>query len=284
MQINNTDRSYHTGKSDTVNLTGSRNHSQTILNSVSVDLEQSHSVTPQHQTVSRSIRTVNLLHHVGNVPKTQGLLSHCQSVSGNSIHQTTGLVYLSVRSSLVVLTVDKGVLNITVYLLNLSGNLEVQFAHRVCLLLCDIDTTQSTHIALLTVRDTYGLLENLSDVRFLRTGHNISVRGSQRSTLTDCRLRAITVRGVLLSSNELYMIRGFRLATDDGRKRGTHVTLVKQHSRIIQNAKTGCKRICHCLLPPIFTLSSDSLHPALSDVYSRQLRSNRRLPALLRFS
>nr|DAR04326.1 MAG TPA: hypothetical protein [Caudoviricetes sp.] len=251
MQINNTDRSYHTGKRDTIDLTGSRYDSKTILNSISIDLEQSHSVTPKNKSLSRGVRTINLLNHVCNIPESQRFLIHCHSVRSNCRDQTSGLVGIVITGCLVVNTVNESVLDITVHLLNLSCNLKIQFGNRVRLLIRNVDTGKSTHVALLTVRDTYRLLKNLSHVSFLLTGSNRSVRCSKRLILSNLRLRTVTTGTVFLTCHKLYMIGSFGFRADNRTKRGFNITLVKKHTGVVQDSEASCKYVCHYSFTPL---------------------------------
>nr|DAR68137.1 MAG TPA: hypothetical protein [Caudoviricetes sp.] len=250
IQVDNADGRDHAGQRDTVDVTGSGNHGQTVLNSVSVDLEHGHSVTPQAQAIGGSVSAVNLLHHVGNIPQAEGLGSHRRSVGSDCGNQTTGLIDLGVISGLVVDTVNEGVLNVGIDLHHLGGNLKVQLIHGVGLLTRHIDTAQSTHVRHLPVGNAHRLLKDLSHIGLLRTGHNGSVRGGQRSTLANSRLSA-AARGELLTGHELNMVRGLGTTTDDGTQRGAGVALVKEHTGVIEYPETHSKLICHSKNSPL---------------------------------
>ena len=245
VQVDHTDGSDHAGQGDTVDVTGGGNHGQTVLNSVSVDLEQGHSVTPQAQAIGGSVGTVNLLHHVSNVPQAEGLATHSGGVGGDSSHQTTGLVDLGVRSGLVELTVDEGVLDVGVDLRHLRRHLKIQLVHGVGLLTSDIQARQSTHVALLGIGNADRLLKDLSDIGLLSTGDNRSIRCSQRSSLRNSGLRT-AAGGVLLTGHELDMIGDLGSAADDGGQRGAGVALVKEHTGVIQHSEAGSQSISHC--------------------------------------
>ena len=245
VQVDHTDGSDHAGQGDTVDVTGGGNHGQTVLNSVSVDLEQGHSVTPQAQAIGGSVGTVNLLHHVSNVPQTEGLATHSGGVGGDSSHQTTGLVHGSVRGGLVELAVDEGVLNVGVDLRHLRRHLKIQLVHGVGLLTSDIQAGQSTHVRHLPVGNAHRLLKDLSDIGLLLTGDNGRFGSGQRSSLRNGGLRT-AAGGVLLTGHELDMIGDLGSAADDGGQRGAGVALVKEHTGVIQHSEAGSQSISHC--------------------------------------
>nr|DAZ57951.1 MAG TPA: hypothetical protein [Caudoviricetes sp.] len=245
VQIHNADGSHHTGQRNAVNLTGSGNHGKAVLNGVSVDLEQRGSVTPQAQAIGGSVGTVNLFHHVGNVPQTKGLAAHGLDIGGDSGDKTTGLVHSGVTGGLVVDAVDEGVLNITVHLLHLSGYLEVQLIDGVLLLVGHIQAAQGAHVGLLGIGNAHGLLENLSHIGLLLTGHHSSVRGGQRSSFGNRGLRAGAAARVLLTGHELDMVGGLSPAADDRTQRTPGIALVEEHTGVVQHTEAGSKNIRH---------------------------------------
>nr|DAF89601.1 MAG TPA: hypothetical protein [Siphoviridae sp. ctZD11] len=283
IQVDNTDGSNHTGQSDTIDLPSGGNHSKTVLHSVSVDLKQSHSVTPQAQAIGGSIGPINLLHHVGNIPQTKGLACHSGDIGGNSLHQSTGLVHGSVRGGLIVSSLNEGELNVPVNLLHFSCNLKVQLIDRVSLLTCHIQAAQSTHIGLLGIGNAYGLLKNLSHIGLLSPSDNGSVRGSQGGGFADSRLCA-SAGGVLLTGHELNMIGGLRPAANDGRQGTTGIALIEEHTGVVQYSKTGSKNICHKSFSFTLTICSVQPLPALSGGCNRQQRPDHRSSAPLQSS
>ena len=245
VQVDHTDGSDHAGQGDTVDVTGGGNHGQTVLNSVSVDLKQRGSVTPQAQAIGGSVDPVNLLHHVSNVPQAERLATHGLGVGGDRLHQPPGLVHGSVSGGLVERAVNEGVLDVGVDLRHLCRHLKIQLVHGVGLLTSDIQARQSTHVALLGIGNADRLLKDLSDIGLLSTGDNRSVRCSQRSSLRNSGLRT-AAGGVLLTGHELDMIGDLGSAADDGGQRGAGVALVKEHTGVIQHSEAGSQSISHC--------------------------------------
>ena len=272
VQIHHADGSDHTGQGDTVDLTGSRNHGKAILNSVSIDLEQRGSVTPQAQAIGGSIGTVNLLHHVSNVPQAERLAGHGLGVGGNRLHQSTGLVDGGIRSGLVEGSLNKGKLNIPVDLLHLRRNLEVQFIDGIGLLVGNIQARQGAHVGLLGIGNAYGLHENLSHIGLLGAGNHTRLRCRQRSGFTDSRLLA-AASGVLLAGHKLNMIGGLSPAADDGGQGTAGITLIEEHTGVIQYPETGSQSVGHKSISPLLVIYPWLRpQPGLSGVYSRRQR------------
>ena len=242
VQIHLAKRSDQRGKSDSVDLSRSGNDGKTIRSCVRIDLHQSGGIAPQGKSGSRSISVRDHLHASSDIPHTESLACHRNCVRGDRLNQTSGLVHGRIGGSLVVSAVDEGILDVSVDLLHTSSNLKVKFADRVCRLIRNVHTGQSTHVGHLGVGYTDSLMEDLCDIGLLRPSDRRRSRSRQRCGLRDRRLRS-TTGGVFLSGNELYVICSFNSATDDGGQRSINISFVEKHTGVVQYSKALC--YCH---------------------------------------
>nr|DAH92279.1 MAG TPA: hypothetical protein [Caudoviricetes sp.] len=253
VQVDHADRSDHTGQGNAVNLPGSGNHGQAVLNSVSVDLEQRGSVTPQAQAIGGSVGPVNLLHHVSNVPQAEGLAAHGLGVGGDRLRQSPGLVYLTVLGGLVVGTLNEGELNVPVDLLHLRRHLEVQLIDGVGLLVGDIQAGQGSHVGLLGIGDADSLHENLRHIGLLGAGDDADLGSGQGGGFADRGLCA-AASGVLLAGHELNMVGGLGSAADDGGQGAAGIAFVEEHTGVVQYPETGSQSIGHKSISPLLVI------------------------------
>ena len=143
-----------------------------------------------------------------------------------------------------ILAVNAGVLDVVAYLLHGSSGLELKFRRGILSLTRVIHAGKLTHVALTSVGNRDGFLENLSYVRCLRTG-NVSRFGcGQRIALRNLGLRGSAER-VLLIYGKFNRFGGFG-RTDEVEKRCGGDTLGVKRTGVRHQVKVHAS--CHVYL------------------------------------